>query len=448
MSLLKAWVFLLCLVAGISMCVCNAQAVEWLDAETIARQVENQDRLLSEARMQYDAQDHAPLSEPVQYRVLWLGYRNVVFRDLDFQMTKFDEQYLRAVARNFEGTVERIADGNVDITVDLFFIDEPRELTLNEDESWTYLDQTTVQGDIDRYRSNNDYDAVLTTIQEEGDENKFRNADKPDYGVHEAILGLCTAGCTDDIGYSTFMLGTPLDDTYPLRDPAIPSLYATAVAVHEWMHQLEDIAQVLDIEYPYTHAYEGGSEYPGYQRYVADQNNYDYFEFYELVLSGRLPWTGQGSVRLVGMYPKMWPLVKRGALTAHEYTIQNADGLYLSGRVGNRSVTLSNDPCLWQLNIAGNGCIRFQPEEDIDLRIDLENDWDEEGTLVKLQYDTGYIEAQSWWLTTNEDGSVCIRTPHESARAITVTGVGSMATIHHTGTSPSRSQRWFIMLVE
>ena len=69
------------------------------------------------------------------------------------------------------------------------------------------------------------------------------------------MLGVETAGLESPMGYSAFDLTEPKAGTYPLEDPEVPSLYATAVAVHEWMHQLEYLGTMLGIEYPSTHAY-------------------------------------------------------------------------------------------------------------------------------------------------------------------------------------------------
>ena len=385
--------------------------------ESAAQEV---DRLVREAIDQYISGDHTPLEEPVRYNVLWLGFTHVSYEELDFQMTDFDRGYLRSVALNFEKAVENITDHNLDITVDLHFIEEDTPLTKSTDNEWLYLAQETVQPVIERYMADKDYDTVMTTVQADGDENRVRNMYKKGYGVNYVILGLCTAGLSSPMGYSTFNLTKPREGTYPLEDPEIPSLYATAVAVHEWMHQLESIRSMLDIEYPNTHAYMGPESYPGYRKYTADLNDFDFFEFYKLVLSARTPYMDDRIIRYVGMYPKMWPLTKRSTFDLGSFTLQDAGGKgYLIGQESEPTLTLSDDSCIWKIRYGGNGQFILSPEELPDKRIDLSNAWDSEGNTVKLWNCTGYAKAQSWKLTVNRDGTYSIRTSYESGRVVT-----------------------------
>lgn len=378
------------------------------------------EKKIREAADQFRAGDHTPLDEPVKYNVLWLGFTHVTYGDLDFRMTGFDREYLQAVALNFEKSVESITSHDLDITVDLHFIDEAFPLTQHEGEEWLYLAQETVQAVIDRFIGERDYDTVLTTVQSEGNENRARNVFKKDYGVHYVILGLCTSGLSSPMPYSTFNLAEPRCGTYPLEDPEIPSLYATAVAVHEWMHQLEYLGTMLGIEYPNTHAYMGPEEYPGYRRFEADRNDYDFFEFYKLVLSGRLPYSEKKIIRYVGMYPKMWLLTKRSTCCLGSFTIQSSDGQdYLTGQETGPALTLSDSPCIWNILYSGEGRFVLSPSGLPAKRIDLSNAWDSEGNLVKLWKNTGYADAQSWKITPGKDGTYYIRTVFESGRVIT-----------------------------
>lgn len=378
------------------------------------------EKKIREAVDQFRAGDHTPLDEPVKYNVLWLGFTHVTFGDMEFTMNLFDREYLQAVALNFEKSVGCITDHNLDITVDLHFIEDEFPLTLYEGQDWFYLDQETVQSVIDRYIDDRDYDTVFTTIQTDGEENRARNAFKHGNGAHYAILGLCVAGLSSPMPYSTFNLGRPRFGTFPLEDPEEPSLYATAVAVHEWMHQLEYMGTLLGIEYPNTHAYMGPGMYPGYKKYEADSNDYDFFEFYRQVLSGRVPYVDGRLIRFVGMYPKMWPLTKRSTLNLGSFTIQNAEGRgFLTGMKEGLSLTLSDDPCTWNILYSGDGRFVLSPTDMPSKRIDLSNASDSEGNTVKLWNSTGFVEAQSWKLTADKEGSYLIQTAYGSGRAIT-----------------------------
>ena len=114
-------------------------------ASYFASVAENADRLVKEAKEQYEAGDYTPLSEPVKYNVLWLGFTHVIYGELDFQMTDFDREYLRAVTVNYEQSLEEITNHNLDITVDLHFVDDATPLTKTDNDDWLYLAQDTVQ---------------------------------------------------------------------------------------------------------------------------------------------------------------------------------------------------------------------------------------------------------------------------------------------------------------
>lgn len=402
------------------------------------------EQLLSDAKAQFEAKDYTRLAEPVQYKVLWLGFTRVTYGQLDFRMNDFHKDYLRAVVTNFEHVVEAYSDYNVDIQVDLHFVDAATPLTKTAGDDWLYLNQQTIQSYIDQYNADNTYDTVLSTVETKGNENRLRNTGKPEYTVNGAILGLKTAGMRDTIGYSTFDLCEPFEGTYPLENPAIPSLYATSVAIHEWMHQLEDLGEILDIEYPSTHAYMGEPSFPGYQKYINGLNNYDFCEFYELVLGGKLPYTENGTVQYVGMYPKMWKLIKHDLFHLGSFTFQSAIGdYYLTGQTSEPSLTITQDACKWNLRYDNNNSYILVPESIPSKRIDLSNAWDSEGNKVGLWGATGYADAQHWKLTENSDGTYCIRTAYSSGRAITVQAPGSQAVIK-TAAIPSNAQKWTI----
>ena len=408
------------------------------------------DQMIAKAVFQYENENYTPLKNPVKYNILWLGYTKVAYNDLDFRMTAFDIEYLKAVILNFEKTVERITNNNLDISIDLHIISDKRSLTKNSNADWLFLSQDTAQYDITKY-DKGQYDSIITTVQTAGKENDERNKDKSGYGKNYVMLGLKTAGIENGIGYSTFNLGKPNAGTYPLEKPDIPSLYATAVAVHEWMHQLEYLGKYLKIKYPPTHAYMGEKECPGYKKYIGGKNNYDLFEFYELVLSGKLPYTDSNKkVKHVGMYPEMWPLTKRGVVMNKVgiYKITNLDNEYLYVSETDKSLTVSQEESLWEIYYSGANRFILISYTFPNLRIDLANAWDGERNKVGVCGYTGYDDAQSWKLTKNSDGTYCIRTPYKSGRAITVNNAGSNAYISTSEDEPYESQKWNITKVK
>lgn len=417
-----------------------------VDYDFSAERVEIE-RKINAAIKQYKDEDYKNLDEPVKYYVLWLGFTHVTFGELDFQMTDFDREYLEAVALNYEKSVESISNHNVDIIVDLHFVDEAMPLTQYPGEDWLYLAQETAMPFIEPYLAEQEVDTVLTTVQTAGEENRERNASKDGYGVHDVILGIELAGLSSNLGYSTFNLTEPAEGTYPLADPEIPSLYATAVAVHEWMHQLEYLGAFLGIEYPNTHAYMGPSSFPGYEQYINGANDYDFFEFYKLVLQGKLPYTGNGPVKLVGMYPEMWPLIKRNFINVGRFTIKAADGSgYLYAQTGDIPLTLSDEPCLWDVRYIGNNKYTLSPAEYPELLIDLGNAWDIEDNTIGLWKYTGYVDAQSWYIGNVYNDGTVIMTPYESDRVLTAKEKGEPTTLCTPGTGGV--QKWIFEFEE
>ena len=428
-----------------------AAAIPPASANSPVFYVDQTEGVITEAKAQFRAGDRTPEYPPIPYRILWIGYTHVRYNSLDFRMTTFDREYLRAVTLNFEKYVEKVTSRTLDIRIDLFFTDREVYLTKVDDDDWLYLTRDTAMPEIEYYvdQSLLGYDTVLTTVQTGGEANRKRNEGKRGYGVNYVMLGVETHGIESDRGYSTFDLGEPFDGTYPLKDPEVPSLFATAVAVHEWLHQLEYLGSLLGIEYPSTHAYMGPPEFPGYKKIVADKNNYDFFEFYEQVLKGTVPYRGGNGVQYVGMYPRMWKLAKRASMNYGTFAITNARGEYLAVGPDKSRLTLSKTRFLWTLRYAGNRAVIISPRSMPSLRLDLDNGWDNEDNTVKVMYDTGWLDAQRWVVTENSDGSFCIRTFFPSRRALSVSGVGGGASIRGMGAGgPDASQRWYFTLVD
>jgi len=214
------------------------------------------------------------------------------------------------------------------------------------------------------------------------------------------------------------------------------------------MHQLEYLKTLLGVEYPNTHAYMGPPEFPNYRKYTADLNDYDFFEFYRLVLSGQCPYTEGEEIEHVGMYPKMWPLIKRNVLNVGAFTIQAADESgYLTASDGEVSLTITDEPCVWNIRYAGNGRYVLSPAEYPELRIDLGNAWDSEGNTIGIWVYTGFDDAQTWFLADNGVGTYSIKTPYPSGRLLTVTGAGEQARLYTDSAVPG-VQNWIIKEAE
>ena len=435
--------FVLCLMLMLSPILVNHAS-----ADSLSSRISQTESLIMKAKEQIRTGDRTRPYSHAAYRILWIGYTNARFNSLQFTMSDSDRKYLEAVTVNFKKYVEKTISHALDITIDLYFCD--REVTMSESEgdTWLLLTREAALPEIREYQAKNSviYDTVFTTVQSQGKTNYRHNHKKPGYDKNTVMLGVKTHGLENDQGYLTFDLGEPVKGTYPQKNPEIPSLFGTAVAVHEWLHQLEYLGTLLGISYPDTHAYMGPPEFKGYKKITPDLNNYDHFEFYEQVLTGTVPYTGNGSIEYQGMYPRMWKLVPRSVLNFGTYTIQSAQekNKYLAV-VGNQ-VRLSDKPYKWTLRYGSNGAVVISSESSPKLRIDLTNASDVEGNTVQMVGATGALDAQRWILESQSDDSYLIRTPYSSHRMISVSKDGKNATINRR--YGSDLQKWIFTEVK
>ena len=438
----RIWVGLLCVVLCLGLVIPSASA----DAlDDLLLRIQRTEQLAREAREQYEKEDRTPLNSPATLRVLWLGYTHAYYGTMVFQMDPEYLEYLYAVALNYEKTLETWANGSVNIEVDLYLVDRAVLLTRDSGADYLYLSQKTTQPDIDYFMQWKPYDSVITTIMSQGEKNESRNRGKADYGKSGPIYGLCPSGIWDALSYSTFDLYLPFPGTYPVRNPFIPALDVTGAAIHEWEHTFDCLGEMLEVEFPVTHAYMGAPEFPGYQQYPAGNMDFTYLT---LVFTAQVPYSGKYGTRRVGMYPQMWRLLQRENLDFGTYTIRNAAGEYLSARRTAPTLTLSETPCRWKVRYAQNHAVILIPEDIPEWRIDLDNARDEEGNLVKLIYNTGAIKAQSWILQANGDGTCCIRTACGSNRVLCISGQGEKAAIRSPNAVRPSQTRWIFTSVD
>lgn len=383
----------------------------YIDGTDVFFGVECQDFYATQIEEYYKSGDKTPLDNPVEYRILWLGYENVAFEKLQFTMNDTDVQYLKNVVENFEKSVEKSANNNVDIIIDLYFFSEQRELTY--DGEFLYLDRETIQQDIDKYNANKKYDSVISTVQSEGEENSIRQANTPGYEDTEkywVILGLKTHGVACDYGYSTFNLCDPTSEFYDADNPSTPSLYATCVAVHEWLHQFEEMNELAVVDFPDVHAYMGGEEYSGYEEYQEGQDNLpDYYAFYDEILSGSVPYTDpDGNRKLVGMYPKAWEFVKCTDVSIGQYTIRDtATGKYLGANEDCTGLILTDEAFLWNVTCTSSKQYTLSPSTDDTTTIGLVSDVTEGGAVALASYSKNDVN-NKWGIYVDDAGNYFI----------------------------------------
>jgi hypothetical protein len=132
----------------------------------------------------------------------------------------------------------------------------------------------------------------------------------------------------------------------------------------------------------------------------------------------------------------------KGEFVEGLYLIQNMNEDYLSHSSGSLQCSATSGD-VWYLKEAENGAYYVYAENLGSGRLlDLHNDWDTEGNVVKLQYETGYLEAQTWRFVSNGDGTYKIRTAHSSGRVLTANG-SDLPTIQTY--AETNAQKWVLL---
>jgi len=121
------------------------------------------------------------------------------------------------------------------------------------------------------------------------------------------------------------------------------------------------------------------------------------------------------------------------------YRIRSADGNYLS-YAGGSNVNTSRQAGYntWYLRYENGGCCFFKANEGSDL-LDLDNNDETEGNIVKLHWYNG-SPAQRWLIEPNGDGTYQIRTSNSSGRVITDNGANQITIQTYNNLN---TQKWF-----
>jgi hypothetical protein len=138
--------------------------------------------------------------------------------------------------------------------------------------------------------------------------------------------------------------------------------------------------------------------------------------------------------------------VERVPVQEGRYKIRHQGGQYLS--VVNDVLVCSDvdNGSTWELKLAQNGAFQvYAGTMDLGRLLDLDNDQDVEGNIVKLFHDTGYLNAQTWQFEPNGDGTHQIRTVHGSGRVLTGNGLELPTIQTYTGAD---TQVWVLTPVE
>ena len=250
--------------------------------------------LMTQAAQQAINGDRTPLSEPVEWRFLFLCYTHirVAGDSQDFHITNAQRQWLQDIADEFQELVES-AVSCIRIHVSIVFIEDLLTIPQTSENmigTAFAISQSLIQADLDRIGVLGNYDIVLTTVPE----------DDPFF-----IGGFAAADITSGFGYGAFSLGHP----HPLGVNEIR--WGTRVDIHEWLHMLEGAYKWNDflpgVLFPNVHGYLNYPEYANYGTwsYCPDTGNWPY---YKAILQGQLLY---GGLQEIGMFPQMWRLTPR-----------------------------------------------------------------------------------------------------------------------------------------
>ena len=171
-------------------------------------------------------------------------------------------------------------------------------------------------------------------------------------------------------GYSGCSINT-VNDTNSVGkgyDKNNPYLITTNIFIHEWMHQLENLRNILksngeNIIYPFTHAYYDNyqknptedwmykDKYKWDENYFNDETKYPHVverkltSFYRAVLACDVEYTPINNKK-IGMYPSFWKIIPT-VIVLGKYILQDSNLIYMYSRFSSyntyKSEELSNE---------------------------------------------------------------------------------------------------------
>lgn len=367
----------------------------------------NYAEIVEEAKAQAEAGDHTRLDEPVEYKMLWLAFTNVKYDGTSYTMSEEHKKHLKNVAKNFEQSVEKYTDGNIDIKIQLEYINETLKISKAEDKSYVWPDKDTAKKYIESYEVRGNYETVITfaNFDAAGVAGRaYAPKTKPDFGY-------AFVNCELPWNIESVSKKIPLSnkDAHKIKDFTEPTDMTTLRAIHEWIHTIEWFGGVTGVDFP--SADNGGNK--GYEAYAADKK-VEWFSFYRDILSGKAK---KSDGKLTGVYPKMWRIsLVEEAANEVVYTIQDEKtGKYLMMNE-DKSITLSDDAenpaAKWQIvRSALNDSYQIISCRYTNLRLDVRNAWNANNTPVSgYKANPSYISAQTWDFIESENGSYTIMT--------------------------------------
>lgn len=354
--------------------------------------------LIDQAKEQAENGDYTNLDAPAPFKVLFLAYQSVKYNGVIYTMTTAQKNYLNQIAKNFEASVEKFANNNVDIEITVFFVGSTVDIPAKYNSDGSAGPFTITLGDAKAALSERNvmgtYDSVICTSGYSGN----------------SVLGMTYDAIHNGYGYSYIKLGS----VTAIPDLTRPTTLGTQVAIHEWLHQLESFRVWLGIDYPDTHAYQGGDKYKDYEHYTVDPE-IEWASYYKDVLSAKVLYKGS---KYIGMYPKMWRVTPR-AMMAGTFCIKNAgSGQYLKLAEDknklNQSAFIQEPSIKWILYYRKNNSFTIINKEKY--RFDVLNAYNQNGTFINAGATSSVVKAQTWDIQTNDDGTYSIFTMLDGTR--------------------------------
>lgn len=371
-------------------------------------------KIAEEAKAQAEAGDHTKLENPVPYKMLWLAFTDVFYDGKSYQMSEEHLQHVKNIAKNFEQSIEKYTDGNIDIQIRLEYINETLNIALPKEKSYVWLDREATKKYVDSFDVRGNYETVMTFASFDAagvGGRAYTTKTKPDFGY-------AFVNCQLPWDIEAVSKKVPLSnqDAHKIKDFTEPTDLTTLRAIHEWIHTIEWLGAVANVDFP--SADNGGNN--GYESYAADLK-VEWFSFYRDILAGKAK---RSDGRLTGVYPTMWKLnlVTEAANTV-TYTIRDAKtGQYLVMNE-DKSITLSdtgqNPNAQWLIERSTlNDSYQIISYHYANQRLDVKNAWNANNTPVNgYQTNPNYISAQTWDFIKMENGNYTIMSRiHDAGR--------------------------------
>ena len=310
--------------------------------------------LIQKAESEYTSNKVIKKSIPSDYKILFILFRSVTLSGNTFLVEEGSnkEKIFYEAVNNFKYSIENFTNKNVHIIPTIKIVNQNVESTESK-----YLQSSNISSILADLAPAGLYDAVITSSGAEWGAGGVTSTGMLSNNIINNYSFYGYSGCSINTDNDIKNIGKGYDKNNPY-------LVTTNIFIHEWMHQLENLRNILkpngeNIIYPYTHAY-----YEDYQKnptkdwmykdkykwdenYFNDEKKYPHVverrltSFYRAVLACEVEYIPNNHKK-VGMYPEFWKLTPN-TIVLGKFILQDSNSLYMYSRFSSYSTYKSEE---------------------------------------------------------------------------------------------------------